>query len=224
MHGRKKIQGKLIKFVGILWCAVLLSDVGAAQTVKKKPVKKAKPAPMLPAPMTAVMQDGRTVILKPDGKWEFSANPLPKRDSVVVKKPSEAAALVLKELRKMQAATEIGITFQEYRARMIDLKAAVDEGLRSINEEELKREARLALEAYTDALDLWNRQTNSRYPLKQSGDLLREEAKDICEKYGVKEFAVATSGVEIVNSKKVISFIWTFAKTSIEKAEAANKP
>jgi hypothetical protein len=170
------------------------------------------------------MQDGRTVILKPDGKWEFTGDaPTPKKDTIVVPKSPEIALVTLKELRKMQAATEVGMTFQEYRARMIDLKATVEEGLRQTANEKFKSEVRFAIEAYSDALELWNRQTNSRYPMKQSGEMLRDEAREICDKYSIKEFTTATSGVEIVNGKKIMTFIWTFAKTAIEKAELAVK-
>ncbi|MFN3385876.1 MAG: hypothetical protein ACK42Y_04740 [Candidatus Thermochlorobacter sp.] len=184
---------------------------------KKKPKKKS----LIDAPITATTQDGRTVILRPNGRWEFTANPVAKRDSVPapLKRPPESLTFAMKELHKMQAATEVGITLQEYSSRLIDLKASVDEALRQVSDPELKRELRFAVEAYSDGLDLWNRQLNTRYPLKQSGDMLREEAKDICEKYGIKEFSTSTGGAEIVNGKKALNFIWFFAKTAIEKAD-----
>ncbi|MDW8466676.1 MAG: hypothetical protein RML35_11070 [Chloroherpetonaceae bacterium] len=186
--------------------------------LKGKPPKKSR---LIDAPMTATAQDGRIVILYPNGRWEFSANPpTPKRDSIVPpKKLPESVLIAMKELRKMQAATEVGITFQAYSTRMIDLKASVDEALRQDISSELKRELQFAVEAYADALDLWNRQMHTKYPSKDKEEMLREEAKDICEKYGIKEFSPSTSGAEILNSRKAIAFIWTFAKAAIEKAE-----
>lgn len=190
----------------------------AAAKGKGKPKKKAG---LIDAPITATTQDGRTVILQPNGRWEFTANPIAKRDSMPAqpKRPPESLIAAMKELHKMQSATEVGITFQEYSSRLIDLKASVDEALRQVSDPDLRRELRFAVEAYSDGLDLWNRQLNTRYPLKQSGDLLREEAKDICEKYGIKEFSTSTSGAEIVSGKKALNFIWAFAKIAIEKAD-----
>lgn len=222
----------------LLLCALLLlftSATAAAQSDKtpastaarKNAPEKPKKKGLIDAPITATTQDGRTVILRPNGRWEFTANPIVKRDSMPTppKRPPESLILAMKELHKMQAATEVGITFQEYSSRLIDLKASVEEALRQVSDPDLRRELRFAVEAYSDGLDLWNRQLNTRYPLKQSGDMLREEAKDICEKYGIKEFSTSTGGAEIVNSKKALNFIWTFAKAAIEKADklAASK-
>ncbi len=187
--------------------------------VKGKPKKKVG---LIDAPITAVTPDGRTVILKPNGRWEFAANPpatMPRDSTPPPKKWPESLTLAMKELHRMKSATEVGISFQEYSSRLIDLKASVDEALRQISDPDLKRELRFAIEAYTDGLDLWNRQLHTRYPLKQSGDLLREEAKDICEKYGIKDFTTSTSGAEIINGQKALNFIWAFAKTAIEKAD-----
>lgn len=202
--------------------AIAQSDKTPASTAAPKNApKKPKKKVLIDAPITATTQDGRTVILRPNGRWEFTANPVAKRDSVPAppKRPPESLILAMKELHKMQAATEVGITLQEYSSRLIELKASVDEALRQVSDPDLKRELRFAVEAYSDGLDLWNRQLNTRYPLKQSGDMLREEAKDICEKYGIKEFSTSTGGGEIVNGKKVLNFIWSFAKTAVEKAD-----
>ncbi len=219
--------------VASIACSILIlcfSLPTAAQTEKPQPTtssaakgkgKPKKKAGSIDAPITVVIPDGRTVILKPNGRWEFAANPpVVQRDTTPPpKKWPESLITAMKELRKMQSATEVGISFQEYSSRLIDLKASVDEALRQISDSDLKRELRFAVEAYADGLDLWNRQLHTRYPLKQSGDLLREEAKDICEKYGIKDFSTSTSGAEIVNGQKALNFIWVFAKTAIEKAE-----
>jgi hypothetical protein len=204
----------------VLPAAAQSGNPPTAASVKVKGKSKKK-AGLIDAPITAVTADGRTVILKPNGRWEFAANPplVPRDSTPPPKKWPESLTLAMKELHKMRSATEVGISFQEYSSRLIDLKASVDEALRQISDPDLKRELRFAIEAYADGLDLWNRQLHTRYPLKQSGDLLREEAKDICEKYGIKDFSTSTSGAEIINSQKALNFIWAFARAAIEKAE-----
>lgn len=226
MKRKGKIRVALTTLTALTVLAINAAFAQSAPPAAKSPAAKGKAkkkGKLIEAPMTATAQDGRVVVLYPNGRWEFSANPpTPKRDSVAplpLKKLPESVLTAMRELRKMQAATEVGITFQAYSARLIDLKASVDEALRQDISPDLKRELRFAIEAYTDALDLWNRQLSTRYPSKDKDEMLRDEAKDICEKYGIQEFSPSTSGADILNSRKALTFIWTFAKAAIEKAE-----
>jgi hypothetical protein len=63
----------------------------------------------------------------------------------------------------MASATEVGINFQEYGKRLIDLKADVDEDVAQLPEGELKQEIKLAVEAFVDANTAWNKMIDNNF-------------------------------------------------------------
>lgn len=70
-------------------------------------------------------------------------------------RPNTAALGALKALRKLNSATEAGVSFRQYGPLVVDAKAEVDEALRELSDEKLEAELRLAIQAYADALRVW---------------------------------------------------------------------
>ncbi len=63
----------------------------------------------------------------------------------------------LKSLRKLGAATEVGVSQTDYQSRLIDTKADVNEDLRGIpTTQPIVVHINKCLEAYLDASDAWN--------------------------------------------------------------------
>lgn len=62
----------------------------------------------------------------------------------------------LKALRKMSAATEVGVSLSEYSSRLIDTKAEVDEAIDILPDNFLRQELILALQSFIDAGRAWN--------------------------------------------------------------------
>ena len=67
-----------------------------------------------------------------------------------------AASTALKSLRKLGAATEIGVSAPDYQNRLIDAKADVNEALRNLPDGKLKINIDDAMQAYVDASTFWN--------------------------------------------------------------------
>ena len=134
--------------IGSLALAVFLTASASFAQPRKQPrsVTKAK------EPITvqiATTKDGRLVILKSDGTWEYT------NDEVGVERFASAAEAV-KALKTLASATSIGINAEEYSRRLIDVKATVEEKLKQESDAALKKEIQLALDAYVDAGQAWN--------------------------------------------------------------------
>lgn len=123
--------------------------------------------------------------------------------------PHPASLDALKSLRKMSGAVEIGINFQEYSSRMIDLKSEVDESLAQLPKGELKKEITLALQAYVDAKTIWNDAASSDYVFT-----MLEPAKTLQHKYRIPE---ASKG-QMTYKKVALSTIWAAADRHIGRA------
>ncbi len=119
---------------------------------------------------------GNTLILKWNdiSKLVFtdviSNEVIPKNDMQT--KSNEAIEGALKSLRKLAAATEVGINFQEYGRRVIDVKTEVEEFLPKISESYLKNEIQLAMKDYVDAANYWNDHIKNNMSKYSSVDLL----------------------------------------------------
>lgn len=123
-----------------------------------------------------------------------------------------AAQNSLKSLRKMAGAVKMGISFQEYGSRMIDLKSDVDEQVSQFSEGELKQEVVLALEAYMDAKTAWMSGVQYEFLM---GDF--EPVKSLMLKYDVPK--VVFRRIKGTQDKSVtLSVIWKVADEHIAKA------
>lgn len=74
-------------------------------------------------------------------------------------------------LRKVQAATLVGVNLIQYGPLVIDAKAAVNQAFPQLPEGELRTALSSAMDAYADVLSLWSKSDTSlaidRYPLRE---------------------------------------------------------
>lgn len=61
----------------------------------------------------------------------------------------------LKSLRRLQAATEVGVSYVDYSSRLIDVKADVSDNLDNLPNGQLKQKLNAAMDAYADARTAW---------------------------------------------------------------------
>lgn len=127
---------------------------------------------------------------------------------------NEAIEGALKSLRKLAAATEVGVNFQEYGSRLIDVKAEVSEFLPKITDGFVKEEIKLAMEAYADAATAWNWTI-----VNHMGDMFPdfEPGKTLQQKYSIPTYRW-TSDSNLMARDKVLSTIWAAARKYIENA------
>ncbi len=123
-----------------------------------------------------------------------------------------AASDALKALKKMDAATEIGVNYQQFGAMAIEAKAEVNEASSKLPDGELKRELQSAMGTYADALAVWQDSSNG---LSTYGDL----AELLLQKYSFKvEFYESYEIGHKEQRSRALSVIWAKGREHIDRA------
>jgi hypothetical protein len=90
----------------------------------------------------------------------------------------QAANEALKALRKIEAATQVGVKFEQYQEFVTEAKAQMNEASARLPEGDLKRELTTTMDAYFDAGQVWGKKVEGfdrLYPNSDLGNML--EAK-----------------------------------------------
>jgi hypothetical protein len=78
------------------------------------------------------------------------------------KQYSPEAYQALASLRKIQAATQIGVNYQQYGQLLIEAKDKTNAASRVLSDGPVKTEIRATMDAYADAGQVWGEKTRSR--------------------------------------------------------------
>ena len=221
---------------------ILIFVFGVSAQVRKavvKPTPKPTPVPVVEAPPTQKVIVEKTngdkltgLLVKADSETltvQISETNLPVKFSEIkavwfgeipaqpvvdTKKDKEQESIqqALKSLRKLSAATEVGVSFVEYSRRLIDVKSEVAEYLSNISDGYIKDEINAAMEAYADASTGWN-EMGRNFTLFPS----LEPGKYLQKKYGIP--TDRSIGMDLLPGKLVLSTIWAVAKKHIENAQ-----
>lgn len=117
-------------------------------------------------------------------------------------KSKSAADKAIKALRRVDAATDIGINQIEYNARVAEAKVEVDSAIPDIEDSQMKIELSEALEAYKDAAHLW-----SAKPLEHLNLVVI-----LREKYGLPHDVTA------LDRRANIQLIWKIGREHLNNA------
>jgi hypothetical protein len=109
-----------------------------------------------------------------------SNNSVNKNNSKIKNNPAVENAL--KSLRKIAAATEVGINFQEYNRRVIDVKAEIEEFLPKIDNSYIKSEIESSMKNYQIAVTYWDIYITSRESQRVTEWTFENELKDYWKK------------------------------------------
>ena len=159
------------------------------------------------------------------------ANGSPPRDAAPT---SEVATNVVNALRRLPAADgAIGARYQEYGARVTEVKAEVEKSLPALPDGEFKNEVRLALKAYTDARRAWDSiiRSNKRHPsMYPDSDIL---AAILQKTYKIPTETLPGLGspddrgyiptFRAMNLDDILSTIWGTAREHTERASALQR-
>jgi hypothetical protein len=126
-------------------------------------------------------------------------------------KQDPAVNEAIKALRKIEAATQVGVNFPQYNQLLIEAKAQVNEASAKLTDGELKRELNLAMEAYVDAGQVWNNKIQQRLFLPNI-----EPGKTIIPKYSLKT-QINFLGQPEANMDAALQTIWAAAKTHLDR-------
>lgn len=141
-----------------------------------------------------------------------------------------AALAALKSLNKLQAATEVGVSYVDYSSRLIDVKAEVSDNLENVPDGQLKQKINSAMDAYADARTAWGEIIEYGY-----WDVLKDaETGKIVSKYKLDEgdkpiwsWDTTNAGEkemqEMVAAQVIPAAIWSLASDSIVQAKALVK-
>src|SRR5258705_12027574 len=122
----------------------------------------------------------------------------------------------MKALRKIAAATQVGVNYQQYGTLTIDAQAQVNEALAVLPEGELKKEMNAAMEAYADAQDAW-------------GAKIKSGTGELHTKYGpgerlIPKYSLPTSQAfsptlgDEADAEAAMQTIWAVARTHVDQA------
>jgi hypothetical protein len=137
------------------------------------------------------------------------------------------ASDAVKALRKVEAATQVNPTYEQYNQLVLEAKAQVNEASAKMPDGEAKTELNKAMEAYVDAGTAWR--ASLRDTLR--GD--REPGKTLSTKYGLNlgggpEAAwteyneglakLRDPNYESEHRKRVLTQVWSQAKAHLDRA------
>lgn len=121
-----------------------------------------------------------------------------------------AAADALMKLRKVQAASEVGVTRLQYGSLLIDARQSVNEANRQLAEGKLKQEINAAMEDYSTARTVWEFQGTMEPPDKEPWLSLKL-------KYGIPETKLVENR-HFLSQSDALSRIWSSAASHVEEA------
>jgi|ERR1044072_1559276 hypothetical protein len=125
-----------------------------------------------------------------------------------------AANNALKALRKVEAATQVGVNFQQYGQLVIDAKAQVNEASSKLPDGELKKELNSAVEAYSDANQVWNEKIGGRVTMSPD----TSPGKILIPKYSLKTETYSGGLFPHANLDDAMQAMWGEAKKHLDKA------
>ncbi len=137
-------------------------------------------------------------------------------DSEQIPSNTSSSKQAIAALNQLAAATEVGVNFQDYSRRVIDVKTIVSNTLPEIEDGYKKEEIILSMDAYSDAGTAWNSSLRTPY-LSTS---IKLEAS-IIKKYSLPLQTV--EDFQIISRQNALSIIWAQARKHMENA-AKGKP
>lgn len=141
--------------------------------------------------------------------------------SCSAKYPSEARD-ALEALRKVQAATQVGVNYQQYGQLLIDAKAKTNAASLALPDGPLKNEFKGAIDAYADAATAWDTKFNSDRLFKDKLFTDWDPGRSLIPKYklplrGISQNEKAAGGVDWIDTAAAMSIIWQHADSHIKE-------
>lgn len=133
----------------------------------------------------------------------------------------DGANLMLKALRKLAGATEIGISMRDYGQLVLEQSYIIDEAMRGAPSNEFKSSITKSRQAFVDARTIWGSMFESQYV-----SIFLGLNKSILSQYPIDEGYMKTlstvstyAKTEDMNKSIILSPIWATAKEALSKAE-----
>ena len=124
----------------------------------------------------------------------------------------------LKALRKVEAATQVGVNFQQYGQLLIEAKGQVNAASAKLPDGKLKDKLNAAMDAYADAKDAWAYKV--KYPDGFGININSTPGDRLIPKYSLQNIAEEGFTNFTVDPDAAVRAIWNSAKTHLDTAEA----
>jgi hypothetical protein len=137
-------------------------------------------------------------------------------DVAALKEQQTLVKDTLKEIKKLNTATKVGISKHEYSRRVLDVASNVQPNLEDIKNPSVQNQLKSALQAYVDANDFWGEMYNLGYV-----SAFFERYANEVGKYGVKKSDYNDYNGSFKNQgmSTILVPVWTYAEKAIEQAE-----
>lgn len=136
------------------------------------------------------------------------------------KAPTKETTEAVAALQKLQAATQVGVNYQNYGQLLIEAKAKVNEAMKSLPDGELKSEMSGAMDSYADAATVWGIKIERRSLYGDNS----EPDKTIIAKYSIPVEASKYGGPPSADPTKAMQIIWLRADTHLKQLDTILRP
>jgi hypothetical protein len=126
------------------------------------------------------------------------------------KRPPHEAREALASLRKIQAATEVGVNYQQYSSLLIEAQNNVNNARRVLADDTITTEITLTMDSYKDARDVWQEKITGESQLTS----VTEPGKTLIPKYSLN--TRHEYHYQVCDTEKALHAIWFQANRRLE--------
>jgi hypothetical protein len=141
---------------------------------------------------------------------------------------SNEAREALESLRKLQAATQVGVSYQQYRQLLIDAKAKTNAASSALPDGTLKTALNKAVDAFVDAGNVWGAKVGGDNRLHKGWGpgktLISKYSLPVENFYSTPEYRRPQIDPESINADTALQLIWQHSNAHVEDVAKILEP
>lgn len=106
-------------------------------------------------------------------------------------------------LRKIEAAVQVGVSYQQYGTLLVEAKSKVNDANVVLPEGELKQKLNAAMDAYADAGQVWGLKVGGTNLLPE-----REPGATLVRKYNLKTHTISSVSLTYIDPDEAMQAAW----------------
>ena len=118
-------------------------------------------------------------------------------------KQDTAAREAVAALRKIEAAVQVGVSYQQYGSLLIEAKSKVNDANAVLPKGELKQRLNAAMDAYADAGQVWGLKVGGTNLLPE-----REPGATLMRKYNLKMQTISSVSLTYIDPDEAMQVMW----------------
>jgi hypothetical protein len=125
----------------------------------------------------------------------------------------------IKALRKVEASTQVGVSYVQYGSLLIDAQAQVNEALALLPNGSLKNEIKQAMEAYNDAYLAWQITKKQGFIISSPPSGMIDSGQ-LIQKYSLPPSPLSGATSIYVTREDALNTIWKRSRALVERASS----